>query len=130
MPEFTFDPNTRDAWDAVHNDSADNGFTRAYVNALFFTFPEIEEGIPELASETLAQIKADCEEFYHDFLLLFNDEYELAGRCFWYTRNGEGIGFFDAAEAFGDAVESLITGVHYKPSLTLYKGDDGLLYFV
>ena len=55
----------------------------------------------DLAPETLARIIADCQRFQTANATLLDEAYgrdydsEQAGRDFWYTRNGHGVGFWD-----------------------------------
>lgn len=105
-----------------------DAFTQGYVEALFFTsqgdgepgtdnesglWVESEDepglwsnefGFSDLAPETLAAIIDDCAKFQADFAALLTDAYardygaDQAGRDFWYTRNGHGVGFWDREE--------------------------------
>lgn len=127
MPEFILDmgsPEHASAFNAL------DGFTRGYIEALFFTDEErlCEEsdgeretpsvainmatmescfvggnsfGFADLAPETLAKIIADCARFQEANRALLDEAYqrdyddESAGRDFWYTRNGHGVGYWD-----------------------------------
>lgn len=121
-------------------------FTRSYIaTALWSSNDEstpqggnpLDENysISDIALETLAQMKADCQRFQADnrdtLDELYNSNAEqgpaCAGHDFWLTRCGHGAGFWDgdypepagsiltkAAQAFGD--------------VDLYVGDDGKIY--
>lgn len=73
-------------------------------------------GFADLAAETLESIKRDCEAFQRANSALLEAAYqrdydaEQAGRDFWFTRNGHGVGYWDrkALEADdSDLYESL-----------------------
>lgn len=58
-------------------------------------------GFADLAPRALERIQADCATFQRDHAALLEEAYatgyeaEQAGRDFWYTRNGHGVGFTD-----------------------------------
>ena len=120
-------------------------FFTAYVEAaLWSSMDESDEntgGSPldanydasDIADETLATMRADCDTFQADnadLLARYYDELPRtewspqaqAGHDFWLSRNGHGAGFFDReadalqakAEAWGD--------------FDLYVGDDGKIW--
>lgn len=92
-------------------------FTRAYIEALFFTEGEslddermsqnpqdaarLVVGFADLAPETLATIAADCARFWAenaaDLATAGEAGYSMyqCGHDFWLTRNGHGAGFWD-----------------------------------
>ena len=92
-------------------------FTTGYIEAMFFAdidHPDAETygaRVADLAPETITKIKEDCATFQRDNdQLLFKaihghfsfkgeqpPEYDIAdaGRDYWYTRNGHGVGFWD-----------------------------------
>ncbi len=99
-------------------------------------------GFADLAPETLARIIADCAKFqgspddekahtawvvWREGAGLYADDETKAGRDFWYTRNGHGVGFWDGdwpepyAAALTDAAEA------FGPC-DPYLGDDGKVY--
>lgn len=117
-------------------------FPQGYVEAMFFT----ESGEPgdaldgcvfdDLSPEALAQIQVDCTAFVgRAFEMLAeayyaDPEYNLAcaGRDFWFTRNGHGVGFRDRGlpESVSQPLDTLAqTFGEVQP----YKGDDGKIYF-
>ena len=139
MPEFILDmgsPEHASAFNAL------DGFTRGYIEAMFFTdeeqlceesgrdMPDVavdldtmesrfvggdSPGFADLAPDTLARIIADCAAFQAANRALLDEAYQLvyddegAGRDFWYTRNGHGVGYWDreALESDSDEYESL-----------------------
>lgn len=145
MPEFILDMG--DSTGANVFASLDS-FAQGYVEAMFFTDTgtgdDAENGledasVAELASETLDKIKADCARFQELAAdLLANacqrDDYDMesAGRDFWYTRNGHGVGFWDrktlSADGLGDALSALCGWHTAFGELSVYRGDDGLIY--
>lgn len=126
-----------------------DAFTQGYIEALFFTADlcisdqgrnEEPCGFADLAPETLARIIADCSSFYaanRATLIAHsgddpagepNEEtQQAAGRDFWYTRNGHGVGFWD-----GDWLEpyasQLDAAAKAFSNIDAYLGDDGKVY--
>jgi hypothetical protein len=94
-------------------------------------------GPEDIAPETLATMRADCDAFceknevllalYHS--RMGNEEWsseEQAGHDFWLTRNGHGCGFWDRnLGALGDRLSDAAKtfGV-----CDIYVGDDGRLH--
>lgn len=126
MPEFHLDHGNEEG---SRNLSDLDEFTYGYVEAMFFT--ETSDSDDEYADATVAdisdggweKIKSDCQNFQieNDNMLQKafksgNYDVEKAGRDFWYTRNGHGVGYWDrgldeavanslseAARTFGEA---------------------------
>lgn len=148
MPEFRMNGRC-DAFTAL------DAFTQGCIECIFFTNtepgttretwnPETQSSLPgdvgfqDLAPETLASIIADCERFQKAHAKLLAKAYnrpgydeERAGRDFWYTRNGHGVGFWDRDELGKDlgAKLSACCGWRTKfPDVDVYLGDDGKVY--
>lgn len=132
-----------------------DAFTRAYVEAFFFTEEEgfnetycaqgieplgqgshYSAGFEDLAPKTLASIVADCAAFQsaHAATLASVDEtgqhgdtYAMAGHDFWLTRNGHGAGFWDGdwPESCADALTEASKAFG---ECSPYVGDDGKVY--
>ena len=109
-------------------------------------------GFSDLAPETLASIIEDCAQFQrcagplldqvygHEFpARVIGDgtlpdshrpawDYDAAaaGRDFWYTRNGHGVGFWD--RGLGELGDRLSTGAKAFREIDAYLGDDGKVY--
>lgn len=95
--------------DGVYSWGSLDAFTQGYIEALFFTENEslLEQltgedyGFSDLAPETLADIIADCAAFQRDNAATLAEAYTRdydagqAGRDYWFTRNGHGVGFWD-----------------------------------
>lgn len=109
-------------------------FLKAYVEAALWSSTD-DKDVPldkyhtakDLAPETVAKMKADCQKF-----LVENDEdigieYERAGHDFWLTRNGHGAGFWDG-DWEEEAGERLTKSAHAFGQADLYIGDDGKIY--
>lgn len=68
-------------------------------------------GFGDLAADTLARIVFDCEQFQTANAALLEEAYDRdydaaqAGRDFWYTRNGHGVGYWDRKELEPDSDE-------------------------
>lgn len=143
MPKFYIDHGTEAA--ARFYASLD-GFTRGYIEALFFTdASDPDDGelahatVAELAPETIAKIIGDCETFQSANAALLDRAYQLgeaqasyddirAGRDFWFTRNGHGVGFWD--RGLGEVGELLTEACRGFRMIDLYQGDDSLIYLV
>ena len=127
---------------------------RGYIEAAFFTSEDIDgeggdrvpegAGFDDLAPETLASIIADCEKLESQYGATLAALYEAdsgpgdydaesAGRDFWYTRNGHGVGFWDRGFT-GDAATAadvLTTALDWNGEYggsDWYRGDDGKVY--
>lgn len=92
-------------------------------------------GVADLAPSALASIIADCAAFQTANAALLNEAYardydaEQAGRDFWFTRNGHGVGFDD--RGLGDIGERLTRSCSFRTefdSVDAYIGDDGKVY--
>lgn len=88
-------------------------FVQGYIEALFFTSGEdsgtmqneagdaVDVGFSDLAPATLLTILKDCAAFQDQAHALLEAAYERdydaaqAGRDFWYTRCGHGVGYWD-----------------------------------
>lgn len=116
-------------------------FVQGYIEAALFTEchidnPELDEkDYFDFASASVAQIISDCDLFQMDnadFLnLAYDRKYEAvqAGRDFWFTRNGHGVGFWDRDELKADGLgDALTTASHGYTARDLYLGDDGKVY--
>lgn len=122
-------------------------FTQGYIEALFFTDSGPEDGqlgdagFSDLAPETLARIITDCARFLADlprdgagrtWLDLAADyaphHYDLAqaGRDFWFTRCGHGVGFWD--RGLGEIGDRLTAHCQPFGNVDSYLGDDGKVY--
>jgi len=123
MPEFNLNRPAKSAYDTL------NEFARGYVEAMFFTNGDCgderedllnELGVSRLTKASLAQIKADCDEFLSHIMpdgcfvrqwLNRVDGYsdEQAGHDLWFTRQGHGVGYWDRKELGSDAGEYFAT---------------------
>ncbi len=67
-----------------------------------------DAGFSDLNPDTLARIHTDCRDFERKASRLLSIAYsrgyerEQAGRDFWFTRNGHGVGFWDRKELEAD----------------------------
>lgn len=139
--------------EAIKRDDLDfedlDAFTQGYIEAMFFTSTgdpddgDLENAaFADLAPETLTTIIADCAAFQavpayaamkdakrrnRDGLGSRDHNATQAGRDFWFTHNGHGVGFWD-----GDWPEPHASDLDRAskafPSVDLYRGDDGKLY--
>lgn len=138
MPEFILNtPARKHAFDSLDE------FARGYVEAMFFTncdsgheneFIANELGVERLTRASVATIKAQCDAFQAQAAELLKQAYERgdydaeqAGRDFWFTRQGHGVGFWDrdqldgtlgdklsaAARSFGESYVEIYRGWIY-----------------
>jgi hypothetical protein len=87
--------------------------------------------LADLAPETVQAMAADCDRFREragDWL----DEHDdptMAAHDFWLTRNGHGAGFWDGDwPRYGDALTAMVGWRTDFAEVTLYVGDDGMIY--
>lgn len=103
--------------------------------------PETDSNLPgdvsvaDLAPSTLAAIIEDCQRFQTGNADLIqracdhNFQYDdaSAGRDFWYSRNGHGVGFWD--RGLGDIGDQLHAAAASFGNADCCLGHDGLIYF-
>lgn len=146
MPEFQMPLD--DSEYAVQWQRAKIGyFAKGYFEAMFFTEchsdnPELEDAtINDLSADAWEQSLKDCAAFQanlpkdshgrtyldlaYDYALIDYDS-EQAGRDFWFTRNGHGVGFWD--RGLGLVGDRLSVASKAFRAVDLYRGDDGKLY--
>lgn len=99
-------------------------------------------GFADLAPDTLAAIIDDCAAFQTanavDLAQAYaetNYDAEQAGRDFWFTRNGHGVGYWDRSEldwfAASDNSKKLqdtLSAACRDDGVDVYVGDDGKVY--
>lgn len=151
MPQFQMEGALEPAFLALDD------FTRGYIEALFFTEtepgttsathdPETQSSLPgdygfeNLAPETLERIIKDCAEFQHKNSGWLRHAYLpggghdgeyaaiQAGRDFWFTRNGHGVGYRDRKELNEDVGRKLTRGAKECGEVWVTLGDDGKIY--
>jgi hypothetical protein len=123
VPEFLLNANNRGAHPFYKLDE----FARGYVEAMFFTNGDTgdtrenllnELGVERLTKEAVKGIKSDCSAFLGRimpdgcFVRQWLDRLEgyddaQAGRDFWFTRQGHGVGFWDREQIPDAAGEAL-----------------------
>jgi hypothetical protein len=119
-----------------------DAFTQGYVEAMFFTDAscaddgELEDAtFDDLAPEALARIQRDCEAFQTAHAALLEEAYtrddyseEQAGRDYWFTRNGHGVGYWDREQLNDGGLGDKLSAAARYSTVDLYRGDDGLVY--
>lgn len=140
MPEFVLDYGTTEA--ARIYDGLDD-FTQGYIEAMFFTDTGDADNVglehatfAELHAITLEAIKLDCTRFQTtnaadldeavDTGRIYGYDLKAAGRDFWYSRNGCGVGFWD--RKLGDIGDKLHKAAEIWRQVSLYRGDDKLIH--
>ena len=120
----------RDASEAAGSDD----FLRGYIECIYFTDTgdlEQPESDAPFSDDARAMCVADCLEFQRREALPLAHAYAhfpeydaaQAGRDFWYTRNGHGVGFW--SRGLGAVGNTLATAARAWASLSAYAGDDG-----
>ena len=119
-----------------------DAFTRGYIEAMFFTNTgngddeELEHvTFSDLAPEALAKIIADCIAFnlqadawLHKADTMEKPSYDMeqAGRDFWFTRCGHGVGFWD--RGLGSTGDELSEIARKFGNRDMVLGDDKKVY--
>lgn len=144
MPQFILEHGSDEA---ARSFRALDSFTQGYIEAMFFTDTgdrddgDLENACTaDLSAEALEEIKAECAAFQAKAAKLLARAYErsgydeeMAGRDFWYTRNGHGVGFWDRDAldrgGLGNALTELCGWSTGFPERSIYRGDDGAIYY-
>lgn len=145
MPQFILDHGSSTTAGAFRQL---DGFTQGYIEAMFFTETGSEDDgdlehatVADLTPSSWEAIRTDCEEFQAAAASLLAQAYdrdgydeEAAGRDFWFTRNGHGVGFWEREplreDGLGDALSALCGWRTQFPERNLEPGDDGLAHYV
>lgn len=137
MPEFCLNDNG----DAHVADEID-GFTLAYIEAFMWTncdsghekeFLANELGTRRITKKSMADIISDCAAFQAHAKPLLDQAYDRdgydedqAGRDFWLTRQGHGVGFWDRKmldeDNLGDHLSKLAKAHGEKHMCQIYNG--------
>lgn len=113
-------------------------FLQAYIAAALWSttdgatpeggdFLDQNYGPDDLAPETLAKMKADCDKFQAENAQDIEGQEAQAGHDFLLTRNHEGAGFWDG-DWPKEAGDRLTKASHQFGEINLYVGDDGMIY--
>lgn len=119
--------------DASEKAGADD-FTRGYIECIYFTDTGEDEqpaSDAPLSADALASIIHDCESFKAVAALPLAHAYAhfpdygqaQAGRDFWFTRNGHGVGFRD--RGLGAVGDDLSRDARKFGEAHVYLNDDG-----
>lgn len=79
-----------------------------------------DSGFADLSEAALASIMADCSKFEREAASLLESAYARnyepaqAGRDFWFTRNGHGVGFWDRDELKTDSLGRSLSDIAGK----------------
>jgi hypothetical protein len=120
MPEYILDMGSPEGARAYNTLDS---FTQGYIEAALFCGVERKENDPEkdhdkdydaafceLTPETVEEMAADCKRFQEMYPELLDKAYATgyepvqAGRDFWFTRNGHGVGYWDRKELEADGI--------------------------
>jgi len=112
-------------------------FTRAYIDAMFFTEDDQLRadsgndslGYDDISGRLAFQIHEECRKFQEDNANdLANSDLEKAGTDFWFTRNGHGTGFWDSDYWRPGERKRLTASSKKFGNMEVYVGDDGKIY--
>lgn len=141
MPEFQLDLGNKTAAARYRNLDA---FAQGYIEAVFFTETGASDD-GELANATPADLPAAewlqvariCRQFrqiagaaYDQAIEVDGYSAEQAGRDFWFTRNGHGVGFWDRDELPKPIADALTEAARRMGNADLYRADNGKLFFM
>ena len=138
MPEFVLDKEHREGMPPFKSLP---DFVQGYIEAMFFTDTDEDDdgcsikpdsGYYHLSKDAMDGILADCNTFFETegviTALEGSRSLEEAGRDFWFTRNGHGVGYWDR-DVGSYADPDLLTKVSHKfGECYPCTGDDGLVY--
>ena len=113
-------------------------FLQAYIVAAFWSttdestpeggdFLDKNYGPEDIAPETLEKMKTDCDKFKGENAHDIDGRQEQAGHDFLLTCNHHGAGFWDG-DWPTEAGDRLTQACKKYPEVSLYVGDDGLIY--
>jgi len=138
MPEFILD---RGSPEASRKFSEQSYFVQGYIEAMFFTNTgtgddeDLKDAtVAELSPEAWRAIITDCTAFQDQASALLEQAYargyeeDQAGRDYWFTRNGHGVGFWDREVLEADDLGELLSETCRHDDSDIYRGDDGLIY--
>lgn len=140
MTEFVLDHGTAQG---ARTFASLGAFTQGYVEALFFTnASDPDDGLlssatfADLSAEALSRIVRDCDAFQAQHRADLDEAIDTgringydeaaAGRDFWFTRCGHGVGFWD--RGLGDIGDTLSKHASVFGNVDIYSGDDGRIY--
>jgi len=96
MPKFEMPLGQQQTWQALDE------FTQGYWEAAFFTDEVPGLTFADVSKEAYDRALSDCLGFQTENVALLDRAYACddygptqAGRDFWFTRNGHGVGFWD-----------------------------------
>lgn len=136
MPEFVLDEQHREG--QIEFGKLPE-FVQGYIEAMFFTESgephdpiKARHGYYNLSDGALNQILEDCNAFFERDLVtesLGDAQLKGAGRDFWYTRNGHGVGFWCRDPGHYNDPDHLTKVSESFGEANPYSGDDGFIYF-
>lgn len=141
MSEFILEPGTADAQKRLDSLS---DFARGYMEAAFFcgiqdeNGDDVEASVSDLAPEAFDSLVAGAVRWRIENAADLERataggayDLEQAGRDFWFTRNGHGVGFWEwrgPTKSASLARQNLHGAARAAGECDLYFGDDGRLY--
>lgn len=143
MPQFIMDTS---GWVGGQNWDGLSPFEQGFIEAMFFTDTGADSVNPgdlsfgDIDPAALATIRDECNRFVvaaGDDLDEGCDQgridgYDMtsAGRDFWFSRNGSGVGFWSRDELSGGIGDKLDEHAEGFRTLDIYTGDDGRLHVI
>lgn len=129
----------RDSSAAARDEAPDDPFYVGFIECLYFVDTG-EEGQPaadaEMSDKAKNAARRDCDMFQRDSAALLAAAYAAgdydavqAGRDFYFTRNGCGVGYWDRPQLKHDGIgERLSEAARNAGQFDIYEGDDGRIY--
>jgi hypothetical protein len=115
------------------NDLAD--FLNAYVEAALFSscdesgeFLDCNYSLDDLGQGVFSKFKRDCAKFLTANAADIGSRITDAGHDFWFTRQHDGVGFWETPDWPKEAGERLTKAAHAFGECYLYVGDDNKIY--
>lgn len=130
MSEFEMPLGRQQTWQALDE------FTQGYWEAAFFTNAEDVGDLTfaDVSKEAYDRAVSECLSFQTDNVAPLAAAYAKpdyspvqAGRDFWFTRNGHGVGFW-SREQLGDALGKELSDACERREIDLYVADDKIYF--
>ena len=131
MPEFEMPLGDQQTWQALDE------FTQGYWEAAFFTSQEElgDLSFADVSKEAYDRALGDCLSFQTENVALLDrayarDDYSptQAGRDFWYTRNGHGVGYWDRKTLSEDGLGDALSDACERHEIDLYIVNDKIYF--
>ena len=138
MPEFQMP-----LGDKIDDFNSLDPFVQGYIEAMFFTNTgtaddeDLEDvSFADLSPCAVDTIKSECKYWVMKHAQLLAAAYkregcdeDAAGRDYWYTRNGHGVGYWDREALDADGLGDKLADAARYSERYIYRGDEGKVYY-